>query len=166
MASGEDFLLALLNTTPVLDGTPTDQLADPDQARSWLAGWGGVGTEPELQHVLAARDGLQAVIRGMQPPDVLAGFLAGASYVPALAGGRVSWALDVAPDRRLAVRAVLAWDHLAQHSPGRLRPCANNACRLFLIDRTKGNTARWCSMAVCGNRMKARRHYQRARTAP
>ncbi|HUB22315.1 MAG TPA: CGNR zinc finger domain-containing protein [Streptosporangiaceae bacterium] len=23
--------------------------------------------------------------------------------------------------------------------------------------------ARWCSMAVCGNRMKARRHYQRGR---
>ncbi|WP_285584773.1 CGNR zinc finger domain-containing protein [Actinoallomurus iriomotensis] len=27
------------------------------------------------------------------------------------------------------------------------------------------NNARWCSMAVCGNRMKARRHYQRTRTA-
>lgn len=25
--------------------------------------------------------------------------------------------------------------------------------------------ARWCSMAICGNRMKARRHYSRARSA-
>jgi len=25
--------------------------------------------------------------------------------------------------------------------------------------------ARWCSMAVCGNRMKARRYYQRQRQA-
>ncbi|MGV0807475.1 CGNR zinc finger domain-containing protein [Mycolicibacterium setense] len=32
--------------------------------------------------------------------------------------------------------------------------------RLFLIDRSKPNTARWCSMATCGNRMKARRHHQ------
>jgi predicted RNA-binding Zn ribbon-like protein len=69
----------------------------------------------------------------------------------------------VAPERELAVRAVLAWDALARHSPGRLRPCANDECRLFLVDRSKANGARWCSMAVCGNRMKARRHYQRAR---
>jgi hypothetical protein len=27
----------------------------------------------------------------------------------------------------------------------------------------KANSARWCSMAACGNRMKARRHYQRTR---
>jgi predicted RNA-binding Zn ribbon-like protein len=53
-----------------------------------------------------------------------------------------------------------------QHSPGRLRACANDECRLFLIDRSKANAARWCSMAVCGNRMKARRHYQRARSTP
>jgi predicted RNA-binding Zn ribbon-like protein len=58
---------------------------------------------------------------------------------------------------------VLAWDVLARHSPGRLRPCANPECRLFLIDHSKANAARWCSMAVCGNRMKARRHYQRTR---
>ena len=77
--------------------------------------------------------------------------------------GRVAWTLSVAPERRLAVRAVLAWDALAKQSPGRLRPCANDECRLFLIDRTRNNTARWCSMAVCGNRLKARRHYQRAR---
>ncbi|MEU1163642.1 CGNR zinc finger domain-containing protein [Streptomyces sp. NPDC005921] len=49
--------------------------------------------------------------------------------------------------------------------PGRLRPCANPECRLFLLDRSKGNSARWCSMAVCGNRMKARRHYRRTRDA-
>jgi predicted RNA-binding Zn ribbon-like protein len=58
---------------------------------------------------------------------------------------------------------VLAWDGLRTHAPGRLRPCANDECQRFLIDRSKANNARWCSMAVCGNRMKARRHYQRQR---
>jgi hypothetical protein len=43
----------------------------------------------------------------------------------------------VAPDRELAVRAVLAWDALAKQSRGRLRPCANDQCHLFLIDRSK-----------------------------
>ena len=103
------------------------------------------------------------MVRGAQPPAVLAPFLRGAACVPGITDGQVTWTLSIAPERRLAVRAVLAWDTLAKQSPGRLRPCANDECRLFLIDGTKNNTARWCSMAVCGNRMKARRHYQRAR---
>lgn len=47
--------------------------------------------------------------------------------------------------------------------PGRLRPCASEKCSLFLLDRSRANRARWWSMAVCGNREKARRHYERNR---
>jgi predicted RNA-binding Zn ribbon-like protein len=159
----EDFLLAVLNSTPVVDGVPADDFADTGQARTWLAKVGGLGTEAELRHVLEVRRALQAVVRGEQPPDVLAKELRGVTSVPAIADGRVCWTLSVPPERELAVRAILTWDALARHSPGRLRPCANDECRLFLIDRSKANAARWCSMAVCGNRMKARRHYQRAR---
>ena len=103
------------------------------------------------------------MLRGEQSPDVLASVLQDVTYVPAMTEGQVAWTLRAPPEGALAVRAVLAWDALARHSPGRLRPCANDECRLFLIDRSKANAARWCSMAVCGNRMKARRHYQRAR---
>ena len=159
----EGFLLAVLNSTPVIDGVPADDLADPARARAWLAGVGGAGTEAERQHVLVAREALQAVVRGGEPPAVLAPLLEGASCVPALTDGQITWALSVSPDRHLAVRAVLTWDTLAKNSPGRLRPCANGECQLFLIDHSKAGTARWCSMAVCGNRMKARRHYQRSR---
>jgi len=159
----EGFLLDLLNSTPVVDGVPTDNLAEVDRALAWLAGFGGLGTEAELRHVLEVRRALQAVVRGEQLAEVLATALRGVYYVPGIADGLVSWTLRVSPERELAVRAVLAWDALARHSPGRLRPCANDECRLFLIDRSKANAARWCSMAVCGNRMKARRHYQRAR---
>ena len=161
----EGFLLALLNSTPVVDGVPADDLADPARARAWLASAGGLGTEAELQQVRQVRQALQAVVRGEQPPDVLAPALQGMACVPALTHGQVAWTLSGPPERRLAVRAVLAWDALARHSPGRLRPCANDECRLFLLDRSKANAARWCSMAVCGNRMKARRHYQRSRNA-
>jgi predicted RNA-binding Zn ribbon-like protein len=163
-ASDEGFLLAVLNSTPVVDGVPTDGFADTARAQAWLASAGGAGTEAELRHVLEVRQALQAVVRGEQPPDVLAPALQGVTYVPAMADGQITWTLSVPPERELAVRAVLAWDALARHSPGRLRPCANDDCRLFLIDHSKANAARWCSMAVCGNRMKARRHYQRIRT--
>jgi predicted RNA-binding Zn ribbon-like protein len=159
----EDFLLAVLNSTPVIDGMPTDNFADIARARAWLASAGGLGTEAELRHLLEVRRPLQAVVRGEQLPDVLAPVLAGVTRVPAMTGGQISWTLSVPAERELAVRAVLAWDALARHSPGRLRPCANGECRLFLIDHSKANAARWCSMAVCGNRMKARRHYQRIR---
>ena len=166
MTADEGFLLALLNSTPVVDGVPTDDLADAARARAWLVSAGGRGTEAELRQVRAVRQALQAVVRGQQPPDVLAPALRDVTRVPAITDGRLTWALSAPADRELAVRAVLAWDALARNRPGRLRPCANDECRLFLIDRSKANAARWCSMVACGNRMKARRHYQRARDAP
>ncbi|MGO4300955.1 CGNR zinc finger domain-containing protein [Leifsonia sp. RAF41] len=49
----------------------------------------------------------------------------------------------------------------AQHGCEPLGPCANPDCSKFLIDHSRPNSARWCSMAECGNRMKARRHYAR-----
>jgi predicted RNA-binding Zn ribbon-like protein len=164
-AADEGFLLKILNSTPVVDGVPADSFADTAAARAWLAGAGGLGTEEELRHVLRVRQVLQAVVRGQQPPDLLAPELQEVASIPALTGGQISWTLRLDPERKLAIRAILAWDELARHSPGRLRPCANDECRLFLIDHSKANAARWCSMAVCGNRMKARRHYQRVRSA-
>jgi predicted RNA-binding Zn ribbon-like protein len=163
--SDERFLLALLNSTPVIDGAPTDTLTDSARARRWLAGAGGLGTDAELEHVREARAALQLVVRGRKPADVLAPVLRGAALLPVVTDGQINWTVSVPPERELAVRAVLAWDAVTKNSPGRLRPCANDECHLFLIDRSKAGTARWCSMAICGNRMKARRHYEKSRTA-
>ena len=43
----------------------------------------------------------------------------------------------------------------------RLRHCANPLCLWLFVDESKGGKRRWCSMAACGNRAKARRHYLR-----
>ncbi|GGL12718.1 hypothetical protein Sme01_69070 [Sphaerisporangium melleum] len=159
----EDLLLEVLNSTPVVDGRVRDMYADADQARARLAALGGRGTAEELGAVLSARRALQAVVRGQEPATALAPLLAGVTRVPVVTGEGVRWSLEAPPGRELAVRAVLTWAHLAEHNPGRLRPCANDECLLFLIDHSKAGTARWCSMAVCGNRMKARRHHERSR---
>jgi predicted RNA-binding Zn ribbon-like protein len=159
----EDFLLEVLNSTPMIDGVVHDQFADAARAHARLADMGGRGTEKELQAVLSVRRALQAVVRGEEPATSLAPELEGVTRSPTVTGDGIHWRLDVPPDRELAVRAILAWASLAEHSPGRLRACANDECRLFLIDRSRANTARWCSMTVCGNRMKARRHHQRSR---
>lgn len=158
----DEFLLAVLNSTPVADGVPTDDWANLESARAWVLAAGGLGTEAEAAHLRRARAVLQGVVRGDLAQSALGPLLRGVAYVPQVSD-KITWTLRVASERRLAVRAILAFDAAVRESPGRLRPCANDECRQFLIDRSAGNRARWCSMAVCGNRMKARRHYQRTR---
>jgi len=41
----------------------------------------------------------------------------------------------------------------------RIRQCANSECLWLFVDESKNGTRRWCDMASCGNRAKARRHY-------
>ncbi|MEW2067911.1 CGNR zinc finger domain-containing protein [Streptomyces sp. NPDC007346] len=53
------------------------------------------------------------------------------------------------------------WLRLVAERPDRIRPCANDACVLHFYDVSKNGTRRWCSMAGCGNRAKAQRHYAR-----
>ncbi len=160
MTDDGGFLLAVLNSTPVVDGVIADTLADLDAARAWMVSVGGLGTEAELTHLLRVRPVLQGIVHGELPVSALGPLLRGVSRVPQV-GDDIRWRLEVEPERELGVRAILAWDATVREHPGRLRPCANDECRLFLIDRSTANRARWCSMAVCGNRMKARRHYQR-----
>jgi predicted RNA-binding Zn ribbon-like protein len=164
-AADDQLLLDLLNTTPTTDGVRGDLLDDKTGARAWLKAHAGRVTLPELQRLRETRAVLQDVVRGRRTPQALAPLVHQVSYRPVVTDEGLSWDLDVAPDDELGVRALLAWDRLRQTAPGRLRPCANDECTLFLLDRSKANTARWCSMAVCGNRMKARRHYQRLREA-
>ena len=159
-ADDEAFLLDLLNTTPVVDGVPTDTLADFSAARPWMTDRGIKATRAEWAALVDVRAALQGVVRAAESPASLEPFLTAASLVPVARDDGLDWRLS----GNAAVRAVVAWDGLRTRSPGRLRPCANTECHLFLIDRSKPNSARWCSMAICGNRMKARRHYQRARS--
>ena len=162
----ETLLLDLLNTTPAVDGTRLDDLADAEAGVRWLAAHGQPASADEWRAVVDARTALQDVVRGDGTPAPLARFLDGVRSSASLGADGVVWTLDLPAGRSAAARAVLAWDALRVAHPGRLRACANPDCRLFLIDHSKTNSARWCSMAVCGNRMKARRHYQRTRSAP
>ncbi|HUN31022.1 MAG TPA: CGNR zinc finger domain-containing protein [Trebonia sp.] len=166
MEIDEALLLDLLNTTPVIDGEQRDEIADAVAGQRWLAAHGQRESAGEWQALVAARSALQDVVRGVRAPAALTRWVDAVRYEPAFDGDGLTWTLSLPDGRSAAARAVLAWDVLRATSPGRLRPCANPDCRLFLIDHSKSNSARWCSMAVCGNRMKARRHYQRARQAP
>jgi predicted RNA-binding Zn ribbon-like protein len=43
----------------------------------------------------------------------------------------------------------------------RVHECASDVCSWLFIDRSPAARRRWCDMKVCGNRAKARRHYER-----
>jgi predicted RNA-binding Zn ribbon-like protein len=159
----EVLLLDLLNSTPVVEGEQCDLLAADVSARAWVRTRGGVGSAAELSRLRHVRDRLQAVVRGVETPDALTPFLTGVHLLPEIAQDGLRWSLAVADDERLCARVLLAWAQVQGSMPGRLRACANEECRLFLLDRSRPNTARWCSMKACGNRLKARRHYERTR---
>lgn len=161
----QEGLLELLDSTPVVNGAVIDRFADGEAAAAWQLAHGGTGTAEERRHLLAARAVLQSVIWGEKPPVAVEAHLDAVSLRPRMSSDGLAWELEAPKQRRLAVEYLLAWGDLEQVLPGRLRPCGNPDCRRFLIDRSKTNSARWCSMARCGNRMKARRHYERTRTA-
>jgi predicted RNA-binding Zn ribbon-like protein len=162
----EAFLLDLLDSTPIVDGVQHDELDTARAARSWLRARGFRGSTVEWAAIRDARSTLQAGVRGRESARSLDPVLRGVSYHASASDNGVRWDLDAPAGQVPAVRAVLAWDALRRTRPGRLRACENPECARFLIDRSKPNTARWCSMAGCGNRMKARRHYERARSTP
>lgn len=161
----ERLLLALLNSRPPVRKDVRDELGTPAEGRRWLRRHGGRGSSAELEAVRRARQLLEEVVRGRATPSALAGVIAGVRQEPRFDQDGLQWDLVVDDDHRLAVEAVLAWGDLSCSAPGRLRACANPECTLFLLDRSPANTGRWCSMATCGNRMKAQRHRFRLRSA-
>ncbi|MEU8952759.1 CGNR zinc finger domain-containing protein [Streptomyces sp. NPDC048518] len=170
-----------LNSTPVVDGRRQDRWQDDRELSRWAREHGGLGDDAEERRWLrAARDALQATEWGTGDAAAEGGLrrvLAGVRKVPrpgttaataatsATSATGIEWHLEAPRERRLAVELVLAWADVRERMPGRLRPCGNPECRLFLLDRSRANTARWCSMKTCGNRLKARRHQARVRGA-
>ncbi|MGW2479270.1 CGNR zinc finger domain-containing protein [Streptomyces sp. NPDC001571] len=162
----EQALMEALNSTPVVDGQRQDLWHADHEMDGWARKHGGHGGEEERRWLRTARDALQAVESGAAAESRLRRVLAGVRRTPEPSAAGISWHLEAAPERRLAVELVLAWADVKERMPGRLRPCENPECRLFLLDRSRANTARWCSMKACGNRLKARRHQARARETP
>lgn len=74
--------------------------------------------------------------------------------------GRIelSWSCnDADPQFPLWLLAQSATDLLTGDAAEKIRACDNPDCRWLFLDTSKNHTRRWCDMALCGNRMKARR---------
>ena len=168
--SGEPLALDLLDTEWVAGATPVDLLATPEGTRAWLdaAGFAATPASGAAGAALgAARQAIRDVVSG--------GGAAATERLNAVLGHgrqRLSLGPDLSPRRQLevgdpawrpAVAAAVNLLELLDRAPDRVRRCQNPGCVLWFYDTSRNGTRRWCSMAVCGNRAKARRHYDRAR---
>lgn len=157
-ASG--LVLAVLNTTPTVDGTRRDLLAGPAGA-AFVEQWGGQG-EGSCPPLVSARDVVQEIVATRAVSSDLSAVLTRQVVQrPRFSGDGLTWELETPPHTALAIRFLTEWTRLVADQPGRLKRCANPDCTLFLLDRSNANARHWCSMTTCGNRMKARRHHQR-----
>ncbi|MFC9518380.1 CGNR zinc finger domain-containing protein [Nocardiaceae bacterium NPDC056970] len=163
MAQDEDLLLALLNSAPIVDGKKVDNLQG-SAGREFVQRFGGTGSKSEIAHLQRMRSALHEMIRDRADAcAVLGSLIHDAILTPEVTPTGIRWELQTPPAERLAVRAAIAWSDVVERMPGRLRPCANTECNLFLIDHSRPGTAKWCSMTTCGNRMKVRTHAHRRR---
>jgi predicted RNA-binding Zn ribbon-like protein len=67
------------------------------------------------------------------------------------------WPEPRTPARLLAEVADSAIDLLTSGPLGRIRRCPS--CGWLFLDTSRNGRRRWCSMSVCGNRVKASRYY-------
>ncbi|MER6994968.1 CGNR zinc finger domain-containing protein [Streptomyces sp. NPDC000410] len=168
---GEPVSLDLLNTRWIEDGEHKDLLTSVDGLRIWLRS-SGLGDRfaadaPTLEKTRIARDALGAAVDGRG--DAAATARADA----VLDHGRIRAMLTTEGPGERAEFADPAWGpgwtavrdylDLLRTAPDRIRACAHEACVLHFFDTSRNGTRRWCSMAVCGNRAKASRHYARTK---
>ena len=66
-------------------------------------------------------------------------------------------------DRVIGEIALDAAALLTSSRHAQVRQCSDGSCGWLFVDESRGGRRRWCSMADCGNRAKARRHYERRR---
>jgi predicted RNA-binding Zn ribbon-like protein len=50
---------------------------------------------------------------------------------------------------------------LTSEELGRVRKCGRDGCDWLFVDSSKNQSRRWCSMEICGSRVKSRRYYRR-----
>jgi predicted RNA-binding Zn ribbon-like protein len=72
----------------------------------------------------------------------------------------------VGVDRPVGDLLVRVMGAMTDGSWARLKVCASSECGRAFFDGSRNRSARWCSMAVCGNRMKGRAYRQRRQAHP
>lgn len=169
--------LDFLNTEIVSDGERVDLLETPEDLGRWMAEAKLAAHAVVTPSVLAGAKRMRAALR-----DIMEAVIArkpvrreaqrtlnidlnrgrGALALSTYGGGFSVEFVPERPDARFLL-AQAAATFLARANTSRIRRCEGADCILFFYDTTRSGTRRWCTMAGCGNRMKAALHYQRTK---
>jgi predicted RNA-binding Zn ribbon-like protein len=165
---------AYVNTADLEAGA--DQFKDPNTLGAWLVARGlmrpGEATEADVKHAVAVREAIRGVIgantgAAVYPLDIatLNGAV-GASRLRARFGsdGRARLEPETAGVEGALGRIVAAmFAAMGEEDWARLKLCGSSTCRWAFYDRSRNHSSRWCRMASCGNRQKAKRFRARAK---
>jgi predicted RNA-binding Zn ribbon-like protein len=132
-------------------------------------------TGHDLDQVRTLRDAVRAVLEAGtedQAVDGAAALVQRAGAGPTLSrapGGRWQWYVTTSPNASLADElAVLMGTGMlgAIRTLGhdRFRPCASPVCDGMFVDTSKAGRRRYCTPAICGNRLNVANHRARRAT--
>jgi len=174
-APGElELVRRFVNTRDIEEGS--DELHSTDALLSWFAGMdllngdGATADEKDLERALALREGLRALLLVNNGEEVEPAHLRELNRAIGSVCFTVRFDNDGSPTLkpessgvsaalgRILTAVVRATD---EGTWGRLKVCPNEACQWAFYDRSKNRSGKWCTMEVCGNRMKARTFRQR-----
>ena len=160
---------AFVNT---LDLMPlSDELKNPNTLQAWLVAKHLLEpdepvTEQEWKHALAVREAIRNVVGGnsglpVYPVDIATLNEAASQSRLRMRFGRAGKP-RVEPEARGGVGAIgrlvaTLYSAMQDEEWMRLKLCGSDECRWVFYDRSKNHSSRWCTMASCGNREKARR---------
>lgn len=160
---------AFVNT---LDMVPrNEELMDPNTLKAWLVARDLMDhsqpvEDADLKHALAVREAMRAVIGGNSGYRIYPVELATLNEAASASKLRMRFGPEgkarLEPEVSGAVGAmgrlvVTFYSAMQDQGWGRLKLCGSDECRWAFYDRSKNHSSRWCTMASCGNREKARR---------
>ncbi len=189
---GNHLALDFLNTNPILEGKPRELLANAAALEGWLLASGVVKTQRDkafvrawrdsraggalVQRLTAFRERLRATIvrlgKGLLPRKA---FLAEVNtllkehpqrvHLSKLASHVVlkTCVEPRTPDEVWAPIVAAVANLLSEVEPSRIRKCEAASCVVRFYDTSKKGSRRWCSMNICGNKLKLAAYQRRRR---
>lgn len=175
-ATGELGLVqAFVNTVDLQDGP--ELLTDQNTLKDWLVAQGLMGADGavdagDLKHAIAVREAMRGVIGGnsgmpVYPVDLATLNEAATASRPRIrfgSGGKARLEPEVTGAVGAIGRLVVTlYSAMQSEDWERLKLCNSDTCRWAFYDHSKNHSSRWCTMASCGNRAKARRFRQKSK---
>lgn len=173
-APGELALVQALVNTLDLEAN-TDDVGDPVVLKAWLVRFGLLGgsaavAERDWQMMMALRESLRQALMLNNGETLGEPVLDRLNHVVSQFQITVAFRSDGRADitqssTGIAGAAgqllVIVAQAIMDGSWTRLKVCSSSSCRWAFYDSSKNQSGRWCTMSVCGSRLKARQYRKR-----